>query len=775
MSEEGERQGLEIRVTGQVQGVGFRPFVWRLAQDLSLSGNVLNDAEGVLIRLGGKPDDLARFRAKLREEAPPLSRIDEITEIPLVRPPEGAFAIEQTAGGAKRTGVTPDAAICAACRAEISDPAERRYRYPFANCTDCGPRFSIIDDIPYDRAATRMRHFAMCEACRAEYENPADRRYHAQPIACPDCGPRLSLIVGGRRVEADPIEESAALLKAGRIVAIKGLGGFHLACDAMTPEAIATLRRRKRRPAKPFALMAQDLETIERHARLPSDAATALASAAAPIVLLERAGEALPDGLAPGLNRLGWMLPMTPLHVLLAEAAGRPLVMTSGNLSGEPQVITEDEAFDKLGGIADAFLIHDREIARRLDDSVAMAMGGHIRLVRRGRGFAPARLRFPASLRDAPPILALGGELKSAICLVGSEGALLSHHMGDLEDALSFAEFEKAIADYLDLFGEVPQAIACDAHPAYRSTEVAEAMAAERGIPLVSVQHHHAHIAAVMAEHGWNDEEGAVLGIALDGTGFGGDGTVWGGEFLLATYRDFSRLGWLAPVPLPGGAAAVAEPWRNLLAQLRHAFGPEGWRAADGRLGLSGPFAERPTDAVERMIASGLNTPLTSSAGRLFDALGAALGCSFERTTHEGQAAMEAEALAGEPCEPGDAYRFDRTETEGGTLLDPVPAFRSLVEDVAAGGSPALVSACFHDGFADAAADLATSLARRHAATTVALSGGVMQNARLFERLSERLSEAGLTVLGGQEVPMTDGGLAFGQAAIAAARLARSG
>ena len=763
----------QIRVRGLVQGVGFRPFIWRLAAEHGVSGDVRNDGEGVLIHAVG--DGLDAFCTAISEEAPPLSRVESVERSPLA---EAAgvqgFSIVETHQGSARTGVTPDAATCQACIDEITDPSERRYRYAFTNCTHCGPRFSIVESIPYDRAATVMRAFEMCPACRAEYENPADRRFHAQPIACPDCGPRLWLEIEGRETDCDPIEEAVERLRAGKIIALKGIGGFHLACDAANDAAVTTLRDRKRRPDKPFALMAPGIGSIERHCDVTNAEKKLLADPAAPIVLIEQTGAAngLAPSLAPELSVLGWMLPYTPLHHLLLTAFGAPLVMTSGNLSGEPQAIDNGEARQKLSAFCDAFLMHDRPIARRLDDSVARIVAGEIRVLRRARGFAPAPLDLPPELKEAPPVTACGGELKSAICLTRDGKALLSHHLGDLEDLLSYTEFEKAAADYAELFEHRPEVFAADLHPNYRSTQFAEKAAERLGVPLVRVQHHHAHVASTMAESGW-PVDAPVLGVALDGLGYGDDGTIWGGEFLLATYRDYRRVACLKPVPLPGGDAANREPWRNLVSQLKDAGI---W--SDALAQLNGhPLREnidaKPVDMLKMMMKRGVNAPLTSSAGRLFDAVGAAIGCAFDRITHEGQAAMEAESLARHSDDLG-AYSFAVTNAGELQHLDAGPMWSELVGDLAEGAEVSAISTRFHRGFAHAVSDLAADLANREKAGAIALSGGVMQNSLLLALIVERLGNCGLPVLTQREVPSNDGGLAFGQAAIAAARLVPS-
>ncbi len=742
-----------IRVRGQVQGVGFRPFAWRLAARLGVAGEVRNDAEGVLIHAQGARLDA--FARALREEAPKLARVDAVERAPCpARPGLTGFSIAASAGGAARTQATPDAALCPACRAEIADPADRRFRYAFANCTECGPRFSIMRAVPYDRATTTMAGFALCLACRAEYDDPADRRFHAQPVACPVCGPRLWLERDGAEVSGDAVAAAAAMLRDGAILAIKGLGGWQLACDARDEAAVARLRARKRRPAKPFALMAADAATVARFAAVSEAERALLESPAAPIVLLAAQGAALAPSVAPGQWALGWMLAATPLHALLLDAVGRPLVMTSGNLSGEPQVIGDDEARAKLGAFCDGFLAHDRPIARRLDDPVARVAAGAVRVLRRGRGMAPQTLPLPSDLAGAPPVAALGGQLKAALCLTRDGAALLSHHIGDLDEPSTCAEFDAALADYAALFDHAPAALACDLHPDHRTTRIAESWAERANLPLVRVQHHHAHIAAAMAEAGWTRADGPVLGVAFDGLGWGPDGTVWGGEWLLAGYSEFRRLAHLKPVPLPGGDAAQREPWRNLLAQLDAAgLGTEAEALAPGK----------PLRALRAAAARGVNAPRSSSAGRLFDAVAAACGLAPERLSFEGEAAMALEAAARRAPDLAP-YPFGRD----GAALDPAPMWRALLADRAAGAAPEAMAARFHAGLAQATATLARDLARAHGARAIALSGGVFQNATLLEATVAAL--AGEALLIPAQAPMNDGGLALGQAAVAAAR-----
>lgn len=744
-------QGYEIRVRGQVQGVGFRPFIWRLAQERGLSGHVLNDPEGVLIRVAGALDGLAEA---ISAEAPPLARVDavEVSGFVFAAPPEG-FAIVASQGAGAETRVTPDAATCPECLAEIRGDGRRRH-YAFTNCTHCGPRFTILHALPYDRAQTTMAPFEMCDACRAEYEDPADRRFHAQPIACPDCGPRVWLEVEGAE---RPAEAVGAVLQAGGIVAVKGLGGFHLACDATNPEAVALLRARKRRPAKPFALMGE-IETIRLYAEVSEFEESLLRDSSAPVVLLDKAGVALPEAVAPGQDSLGWMLPYTPLHHLLlrewvrgTDGTGAPLVMTSGNLSGEPQVIGNEEAREKLSGFADAFLMHDREIARRLDDSVMRAEPPMV--LRRARGQMPGTLPLPEGFEAAPQVVGYGGQMKSAICLIKNGQALLGHHLGELDEALTWEAFEQADADYAALFDHRPEVVAVDLHPEFRASRHGAERAARERLRLVEVQHHHAHLAACMAENGWPLGGGKVAGIILDGLGLGPDGTVWGGELLLGDYRGFERRAWLKPAPLIGGDRAQAEPWRNALVRL-DATGLSDWADA--------LFPEAPRDLARQAAAKGINAPMSSSAGRLFDAVAACLGLCPMRQSYEGEAAMRLEALAGRRA--AEPYPFTISAGE----IDPAPMFAALRADLGTGADPGQCAARFQQGLAAVFAQRAADLVQTGAAQAVALSGGCYQNAQLLRATQAALDA--LPVLTHKTTPANDGGLALGQAIIAAAQ-----
>lgn len=765
-----------IRVRGLVQGVGFRPTVWRIANECGLSGYVYNDSEGVLIRIWGEQGACDRFCRQLLEESPPLARIDSLErESSAINYGSAGFTITESRGGEVHTGVVPDAATCPACRAEIFDPADRRYRYPFTNCTHCGPRLTIVESIPYDRKNTSMRHFPMCPACEGEYADPANRRFHAQPNACPVCGPAVWIEASdGQKIEValmerpDPIEEVSLRLENGEIVAIKGVGGFHLACDATNGAAVARLRQRKGRFHKPFALMARDIAVIRKYALVDEDAAGVLGSPAAPILLLDRRpGLTLPQALAPGQSTLGFMLPYTPLHHLLLAGWEVPLVMTSGNLSDEPQCTDNADAASRLHGLTDAYLQHNRPIVNRVDDSVARFMDGKLRLLRRARGYAPSPIVLPEGFKNAPPILALGGELKSTFCLLQDGQAILSQHLGDLEDLLTFRDYEKTLDLYRHLFDFRPESLVADLHPGYRSTRFGRQYAERESIPLQQVQHHHAHIASVLADNGWPLEGGQVLGIALDGSGYGDDGTVWGGEFLIADYLDYRRAGFFKPVPLPGGTKAIEQPWRSAFAHLFSSFGWDRCLQEWGRQEAILDLQTRPLTVLQEMMNKGVNTPLTSSCGRVFDAVAAILNVCREEVSYEGQAAIELEALvdAAEMVQSG-AYPFESATG----MLDATPMWQALLEDLTQGVPVGKIAARFHRGLADAVVAMAASLALEGGVSTVVLSGGVFQNRTLFEAVVAGLKRADLQVLSHHQVPANDGGLSLGQAAIGAAR-----
>ncbi len=750
-----------IEVSGIVQGVGFRPYVFRLAGEQNLAGSVCNTAAGVSIEVQGPPDAVDDFLARLPAEAPPLARITDITvrEIPCNGDRE--FQVVTTHRGEPvRTLISPDVAVCADCLREMFDTADRRYRYPFINCTNCGPRFTIVRNIPYDRAFTSMAVFQMCPACQAEYDDPRNRRFHAQPNACWTCGPHVELWdVDGQRVEAaDPIAEGIAHLQRGAVVAVKGLGGFHLACDATNLDAVRALRERKRRVEKPFAVMVPDIAAAEHFCRVDNASRQLLLSAQRPIVLLPRqANTAIADDAAPFNRYLGVFLPYTPLHHLLfAEGAFTALVMTSANLSEEPICIANHEALHRLRKLADCFLVHTRDILLRCDDSVARIAGGRARQLRRSRGFVPV----PVFLHDdLPSVLAVGGELKNTICLTKGHHAFLSQHIGDLENAESYGFFQEAIEHLQRILEITPVAIAYDLHPNYFSTRWA---LSQSDLPQIGVQHHYAHIASCMAE---NHLEGRVIGIALDGTGYGTDGRIWGGEVLLAGYAGFERAAHLAYVPLPGGEAAIREPWRMAVGYLVRHFGSDFVRD----LPLVADVPEKNLNVLFRMMEQGINSPLTSSCGRLFDAVAALVGIR-RQVNYEAQAAIELEMAIGNSCDES-AYPFDLVPEGQGWIMDTRSLFETLLRDIAGGVTAGDVSRRFHNGLVEVLAEVVSRLREQSGLERACLSGGTFQNVYLFERLCAHLRKSGFQVFVHSEVPAGDGGLSLGQALVAARSL----
>jgi hydrogenase maturation protein HypF len=745
-----------VRVEGIVQGVGFRPFVYSLATGLGLGGLVGNDVDGVFVEVEGPPAAVSEFLRSLQRDAPPLARIERVTTTPMTPRGPGAFAIAgSTPGGQRRTLVSADTATCTDCLRELADPADRRFGYPFINCTNCGPRFTIVRDVPYDRPLTTMAGFAMCDRCAAEYHDPADRRFHAQPTCCPACGPALTLVdPAGTALSGEPLTRAAELLCRGQVLGVKGLGGYHLAVDAACEEAAAALRARKHREDKPFAVMAADLAAARRLCEVGDAAADLLTSPARPIVLLPRLpGARVAAATAPGNRQLGIMLPYTPLHHLLIRAAARPLVLTSGNVSDEPIAYRDADARARLEGIADAFLTHNRAIHIRTDDSVARAFRGRPMLIRRSRGYAPEPISVRAGFPR--PVLACGAELKNTFCLAKERHAFVSHHIGDLENAETLRSFTDGIEHFRRLFDLDPQVVAHDLHPEYLSTKYALEQA---DIELAGVQHHHAHIASCLAD---NDADGPVIGVAFDGTGYGTDGTIWGGEFLVAGLADFRRGGHLAPVPMPGGAAAIRQPWRMAAAYLDAACPGV---PAD-RLDVIRRNQVR-WAAVVAMARQGVNSPACSSAGRLFDAVASILGVR-DAINYEGQAAVELEQLA----DTGEAGAYhagiearDPFRVRGADLVI------AVVEDLMAGTPRQIVAARFHNGVAALIEAGCLLLRERHGLGTVALSGGVFQNLLLLRAVVGRLEMHGFRVLLHSRVPCNDGGISLGQAVVAAAR-----
>ena len=757
-----ENRGARIHITGIVQGVGFRPFVYSLATRLSITGWVRNTSAGVEIEVDGAPEALDTFVHTLREEAPPLARIDEFHVQERAPNSFSDFEIIHSEAIADAfQPISPDVSLCADCLRELLDPGDRRYRYPFINCTNCGPRFTIIKDIPYDRPHTTMAPFEMCPECASEYKDPLDRRFHAQPVACPVCGPHIWLEVDGESVaeREEALQAARRLLREGKILAVKGLGGFHLACDATNPDAVATLRRRKLRVDKPFALMMLDLATVEAHCLFDDAERELLQSHQRPILILFRRSESnVAQEVAPGQDTLGVMLPYTPLHVLLIEPEEDfppALVMTSGNLSEEPIAIENEEARERLNDLADAFLLHDRRIHTRCDDAVVRTFDGAMYPLRRARGYVPFPVLLPWKL---PPILAAGAELKNTYCLTRGRYAFLSHHIGDMENYETLCAFEDGVDHYERLFRVKTEILAYDLHPDYMATRYALARAEREGLTAEGVQHHHAHIAACMAEHGLSGER-PVIGVSFDGTGYGEDGAIWGGEFLLADYRQYERPYHLTYIPMLGGEAAVRQPWRLALAWLTQA--DLDWEEDIAPIETAGSEAR---EMLKRMFEIRINTPLTSSMGRLFDAV-SSLANVRQEINYEAQAAIELEALV-DPDEEG-VYPFALVDEN----IDPVPVIREIVDDLRAGVSVPKIAARFHNGVAHMVDQVCRAIRDQSEVDEVALSGGVWQNMVLLSRTVQLLRQSGFKIYVHRQVPTNDGGLSLGQASVAACRL----
>ncbi|WP_339127930.1 carbamoyltransferase HypF [Streptomyces sp. f51] len=779
------RERRHVTVTGVVQGVGFRPFVYTLACELGLTGWVTNNARGVEAEVEGPADAVAEFCARIGTRPPPLAVVESVEHEAVPLEGEGSeFTIRPSTAGPGRTLVSPDTATCDACLSELADPADRRYRHPFITCTHCGPRFTIVTSLPYDRDSTTMAGFPMCDDCAREYTDPADRRFHAQPIACPACGPRLTLRTGaddpGELRDGDALAEARRLLAEGAVVAVKGIGGYHLACDAGDPAAVRTLRKRKNRGGKPFAVLAGSLDTVRRLAHVGPEERELLLGPRKPVVLLRRraeAGDEIAAGVAPGSPDLGVMLPYTPLHRLLLGLPGDPpgpavLVMTSGNRSGEPIVTDDAEALTRLAGLADAWLGHDRPVHVPCDDSVVRVCAGAELPVRRSRGYAPFPVALPVPVL---PALAVGGDLKNTFCAGDGRYAWLSAHVGDMDDLATLTAFERATGHLTDLTGVAPRLLVADRHPGYRSTQWARRAAAARGLPLRQVQHHHAHVASAMAEHGL-DGSSPVIGVAFDGTGYGDDGAVWGGEVLLADYDGYRRFAHLGYVPLPGGDAAVRNPYRMALSHLRAAGLP--WHDDLPCAAAATPEERR---LLQRQLERGLHCVPTSSMGRLFDAVSSLAGVCH-RVEYEAQAAMELEnaALADlsgtlADDERDDAYRFMlravRQDPGAPIVADPAPVLAAAVADVRAGVAAGAVARRFHRAVTDLVLEVCAVARRRTGIGTVALSGGVFCNALLTEGCGAVLERDGFTVLRHHRVPPNDGGLALGQLAVAARSL----
>jgi hydrogenase maturation protein HypF len=754
-----ERIRTRSRVEGVVQGVGFRPHVYALATRLGLAGHVGNDVHGVFVEVEGAPHAVEEFLHALEDQPPPLAMIEAVTTNPVEPEGEHGFRIVSSdAQGARATLVSADSTTCEDCLRELFDPDDRRFGYPFTNCTHCGPRFTIVRDVPYDRPWTTMADFAMCERCASEYHDPADRRFHAQPVCCPDCGPRLALLdANGQGRAGNPLVEAAVALSGGEVVAVKGLGGYHLAVDATNEDATSALRKRKHREDKPFALMVSDVDEARNWCEVSQEEEALLTSRRRPIVLLDRrATTSVAAAVAPGNRQLGVMLPYTPLHHLLLRQCPFPVVLTSGNVSDEPIAYRDDDALRRLQEVADAFLVHDRPIHIRTDDSVARCVRNRTMLLRRSRGHVPDPV--PVAWHFPRPVLACGAELKNTFSVAKQRRVFVSHHIGDLENFETFRSFTEGVAHFRRLFDVEPAVVAHDLHPEYLSTKYAKDL---DGVDLVGVQHHHAHIASCLADNG---ESGPVLGVAFDGLGYGTDGTIWGGEFLLADLTGFQRLAHLDPTPLPGGTTAIRQPWRMAVSYLSSCYG------ADVPDHLDVVRRHENWHDVARLVDHRAHAPLTSSAGRLFDAVASILGVR-DAVNYEGQAAIELE------------QRLDRTEGHsypasitGGDVLRVLGTdlVRSVVDDLESGVDLPVISARFHNGVADAIVRVCACLSERTGISVVALSGGVFQNVVLLERTCDRLERAGFRVLVHSRVPANDGGISLGQAVVAGA-LARRG
>ena len=734
-----------------MQGVGFRPYVHGLAHRLGLAGRVGNDTAGVFMEVEGAEQAVSDFLAALPSQAPPLAVIEQVRTSQLTPTGESGFHIvSSNATGRRDTLISADTATCADCLRELADPTDRRFGHPFINCTNCGPRFTIVRDVPYDRPFTTMAPFAMCSACASEYHDPTDRRFHAQPVCCPACGPRLRLLdAGGAELPGEPLAAAAALLTGGAVLAVKGLGGFHVAALASDAAATALLRARKHREDKPFAVMVADLATAHKMCVIDPVGEQVLSGRRRPVVLLPRRPDApVAPAVSPGNRSLGLMLPYTPLHHLLLREVAGPIVLTSGNVSDEPIAYQDDDARQRLTGISDAYLTHDRAIHMRTDDSVVRVFRGAELPVRRSRGYAPEPLTLAQPVPR--PILGCGAELKSTFCLARGRHAFLSHHIGDLENYETLRSFTEGVTHFRRLFDVTPEVVAYDLHPEYLSTKYALELA---DVGLVGVQHHHAHIASCLAD---NNAVGPVLGVAFDGTGYGSDGTLWGGEFLLADLTGFQRMAHLVPVPLPGGAAAIRQPWRMAAAYL----------GDDAPHELIQRNVQH-WDAVRAMVSRQVNAPLTSSAGRLFDAVAAVLGIR-DAINYEGQAAIELEQRA-DLTEHGT---YPAAVTEGPALqLHGVDLVRAAANDLRAGVAPEVIATRFHHGVADAIVRVCLMLRDSTGLGVAALSGGVFQNVLLLERTVAGLERSGFRVLTHSRVPPNDAGISLGQVAVAAASL----
>ncbi len=780
----------KLQIHGLVQGVGFRPVVWTLAHRHQLRGQVCNNGQGVQILVAGGQEDLVNFIEELTQNPPPLAKIVKVDReaISLQEISGHDFQIADSVHTGKEAGIVPDAATCPECFKEIFDPFARRFRYPFTNCTHCGPRLTIQKLIPYDRSHTTMQSFTMCEACAQEYGHPYDRRFHAEPIACHVCGPHAWLErADGKPIAVDSlsmmddVDAVCTLLKRGHIVAIKGIGGFQLACDATQEESVSRLRALKQREGKPFALMARDLDVILRYCNVSDQEAALLQSPAAPIVLLSRKGEnSLAKSVAQGFSTYGMMLPNSPLHHLILRRMTVPIVLTSGNRAGESQWIDNALAKEHLGDIAEYFVLHNRDISQRVDDSVVKVMLKIPRIFRRSRGYAPIPISLPNGFEPTPRVLAMGGELKNTFCFLRNGEALLSHHIGDLEDAVTYTDYQQALARYQPLFGQAPEVIAIDRHPEYVSSKLGRERADHARLSVIEVQHHHAHLAACLADNDIPLNTSPVLGVILDGLGYGEDHMIWGGEFLVGDYRGVTRVGTFKPVSMLGGSQATKEPWRNTYAHLIAEMGWARFALNYHELPLFQYLERKPRAMLNQMLRKNMNSPLASSCGRLFDAVAGAMGICQDRILYEGQAAMELEAMVDQATleheDDALAYPFSIPHLQGSQLpyVEPLAMWEALLGDLVLDTPRSVIAARFHKGLAKIICTMVKICSQtadgQRVHNTVALSGGVFQNQILFELVHQKLSHEGFTVLSHQQVPMNDGSLALGQAVVAAAR-----
>lgn len=773
----------EIRVCGIVQGVGFRPTVYRLAKVFGLKGEVYNDGEGVLIRVSGSEEEITDFVNKLYQECPPLARINEVIRSPYLGEFDfNDFVISRSVNSVVKTEISPDAAICPQCQREIFDPFSRYFRYPFTNCTHCGPRLTIIRAIPYDRNNTSMANFSMCKECEKEYQDVENRRFHAQPVACFVCGPRAWLeradgkpVISDMFSMLDDLDAVCTLLQKGEIIAVKGLGGFNLACDATLQNAVQKLRNRKYRYHKPLALMARDINIISEYCYINDLEKQLLTSSAAPIVLLKiKDNSKLASDLAPGQNTLGFMLPYTPLHHLILRRMKVPIVLTSANISNEPQCINNEDAKDKLSKIADYFLLHNRDIVNRVDDSVVRVIDNKIQTLRRARGYAPAPIILPPGFEKIPPILAMGSELKNTFCLLREGEAILSQHLGDLENASAFNAYQETLNLYLNLFQHKPEIIAIDKHPEYLSSKLGKELATVNNIKLAEIQHHHAHIAACMAENQISLDTKPILGIAFDGLGYGEDGTLWGGEFLLADYQSFQRLATFKPMPMIGGKQAIYQPWRNTYSELIKAFSWEEIQEKYRDLAIIKFLENKNPKLLNQIIEKGINSPLTSSVGRLFDAVAAAIGICPEQCSYEGQAAIEMEAIADTNILNNDKetlnYSFKLEKSANIYYIDTSSTWREILDDIKQHISSSEIAAKFHQSLAITTVKIVKQLKQENQFNQVILTGGVFQNQILLQQVKMRLEKLEINVLTHSIIPTNDGGLSLGQSVIAAAK-----